>query len=81
MESVVNAVRDRTIVPAERLARNLGLVVLAGIVALAIFTLFIILLVRVLTVATGEAWIAELILAGIFLVLGAILWGLRKPSS
>lgn len=81
VETIVNAVRDKTIVPAERLARNVGLVVLAGIVAFAIFTLFVILLVRVLTILTGEAWIAELALAGIFLALGAILWGLRKPSS
>lgn len=81
MESIVSAVRDKTIVPAERLARNIGLVVLAGIVSFAIFTLFVILLVRVLTIATGEAWIAELILAGMFLVVGAILWGVRKPSS
>lgn len=81
VEAVVAAVRDRTIVPAERFARNIGLLLLAILVLVALVLLIVITSVRVLTIATGHAWIAELILAGVFLLAGAILWRRRKSSS
>jgi len=81
LESVVSAVREKTVLPAQRASRA---VVYGLLVTFFAFTATVMLLIagfRVLVVATGHAWIAYLILGGIFVVAGAFVWSLRSPRK
>ena len=81
LEQAVTAVRDKTVVPAQRAARAVvyGLLV-AFFVIVALFLLAIALF-RVLVVLTGEVWLSYLILGGIFVIGGAFCWSLRLRAS
>jgi len=84
VETVVKAVRDKTIVPAERAARNVGLVLLVAFVAMTMFALVLIGAMRWLTELTaligpGYEFVAYLALGGILFVAGLFTWRLRKP--
>ena len=73
IERVVSTVRDRTTRPAITVVRALvfGVIAVAG--AITALVLVSVVLIRALTELTGEAWIAFLITAGIFLAIGAFL--------
>ncbi len=81
LENVVAAVRDKTVVPAQKATKAVvfGLLV-AFFVGTAAFMLAIALF-RVLVVITGEVWASYLILGGIFIVAGAFCWALRGPRN
>lgn len=82
VETVVQAVRDKTIVPAERAARAVGLVIIA-IVVLAVFVALITIgAMRWLTdltllIGAGYEFVAYLALGGILVVVGLFTWRLR----
>jgi drug/metabolite transporter (DMT)-like permease len=81
LENIVTLVRDKTVVPAQKATKAVvfGLVV-AFFVVTALLMLAIALF-RVLVVLTGEVWASYLILGGIFVIAGALVWTLRTPRN
>lgn len=82
MESVVQAVRDKTIVPAERAARATGLVIIALVVLMVFLVLLTIGGMRWLTdltalIGPGYEFVAYLGLGGILVIAGLFTWRLR----
>ncbi|HEX5615300.1 MAG TPA: hypothetical protein VFZ83_09115 [Acidimicrobiia bacterium] len=80
IENAVAVARERGVEPAQRATRAIvvGVVVAAG-VGIAAFVLVIGLFRGLVEVFQGEVWAAWLTLAGIFAVLGAVLWAKRTP--
>ena len=82
LENVVAAVRDKTVVPAQKATKA---------VVFGLLVAFFVLDRRrscsssrcsaVLVVLTGEVWVAYLILGGIFVLAGAFCWTLRSPRT
>ena len=81
IERVVSTVRDRTTRPAITVVRGLVFGVIAVTGAVTALVLLSIVLIRVLTELTGQAWIAFLITAGIFLLIGAFLMYKGRSSA
>ena len=85
LESAVSAVRDKTVVPAQKATRAVVFGLLAGFFVMTAVTLLIIGLFRLLVIATGEVWIAYLICGGILVLGGAFCWSMRmrrpKPDD
>ena len=81
IERVVSTVRDRTTRPVLTIVRGLVFGVIAVTGAVTALVLLSIVLIRVLTEVTGQAWIAFLITAGIFLALGAFLMHKAATSA
>ena len=81
LERVIGVVRDKTVVPAQKATRAVvyGLLV-AFLVVTALFMLALALF-RGLVVATGDVWLAYLVLGGIFVIAGAFLWTRRAPRA
>lgn len=82
VESVVQAVREKTIVPAERAARGVGLVFIALVVVLVLVVLLAIGGMRWLTdltalIGPGYEFVAYLGLGGILVIAGLFTWRLR----
>lgn len=78
----MQAVRDKTIVPAERVARAVGLVIIAIVVLVAFLALVTIGGMRWLTdltllIGPGYEFVAYLVLGGILVVAGLFTWRLR----
>ena len=85
IESVVEIVRDKTAVPATKLAEMIVFGVVAALLALVAFVSLVLLIIRLLYVylpihpLSRRIWIADLIAAAIFLGVGAFIWRLRQP--
>jgi hypothetical protein len=81
IEAAVSAVRDRTVVPAQRATRA---VVYGLLVAFFVATALVLLIVGVfrgLVLLTGRAWVAYLIVGGMLVIAGAFCWSRRsKPA-
>ena len=71
LENVVAAVRDKTVVPAQKATRAVVFGLLVAFFVLTAVLMLAIALFRVLVVLTGEVWVAYLILGGIFVLAGA----------
>jgi putative superfamily III holin-X len=73
IERVVGLLRDRTTRPALTVVRGVvfGVIALAG--AVTALVLVSIILIRVLTEVTNQAWIAFLVTSAIFLIAGWLL--------
>jgi hypothetical protein len=78
IERVVLAVRDRTTRPVLQAGRAVVYALLAAILGIAAVVLLAILIVRLLTALTGKAWLAELIVGGVFCIVGIVLLILRR---
>jgi hypothetical protein len=81
LERAVGAVRDRTVLPARRVARAIVFGVLATFFALPALVVATIALFRGLVVALEDAWLAYLVLGGIFIAAGALCFRLRLPAK
>ena len=83
IESVVGSIRDKTEVPLETVARALVYGLVAGVMGLTALILVAIALVRVLEVylPIGDVWLPDLIIGGLFTLLGLFLWSKRKPAD
>ena len=81
LENVVAAVRDKTVVPAEKATRAIVFGLLVAFFVLTAGLMLAIAVFRVLVVLTGEVWAAYLILGGIFVIAGAFVWSLRSPRN
>jgi drug/metabolite transporter (DMT)-like permease len=81
LENVVAAVRDKTVVPAQKATKAIVFGLLVGFFVLTAVFMLAIALFRVLVVVTGEVWAAYLILGGIFVIAGAFVWTLRSRRN
>jgi hypothetical protein len=86
IESVVEIVRDKTTVPATKVAEMIVFGVVAALLALVAFVSLVLLVIRLLYVylpihpLSRRIWIADAIAAAIFLGLGAFIWRMRQPK-
>jgi drug/metabolite transporter (DMT)-like permease len=81
LENVVAAVRDKTVLPAQKATKAVVFGLLVAFFVLTAVLMLAIALFRVLVVLTGEVWAAYLILGGIFVLAGAFVWALRSPRN
>jgi hypothetical protein len=87
IESVVGAVRDKTAVPATNAARLLIFGFVAGVLAMVALFMLAQGLLRILYVylpihpLARRVWVADAIVAAIFLGSGAFLWLRREARS
>lgn len=86
IERAVQSVRSKTADPLERVVRLVVYGLLAGIVGLAIAVLFAVAALRGLVVLIDvvwqpEVWLAYLILGGIFVVAGLLVWRRRTAKT
>jgi len=83
IEKVVGAVRDKTVVPAQKATRVVVYGLLAFFFLITAITLVTIGAFRGLVIATGEVWAAYAICGGILVLLGAFCWSrrLRRPRD
>src|SRR3954447_25658158 len=80
IERVVVTVRDRTTRPLLLAGRALVLGLLIAIVGVTMVVLLSIAIFRVVVILTDRAWVADLILGGLFVIVGFILMALRKSA-
>lgn len=82
IEHAVAAVRDKTVVPAQKATRAVVFGLLTVFFVGTAATLLVIGAFRGLVILTSEVWIAYLVVGGILVVAGALLWRLRlqRPS-
>jgi hypothetical protein len=81
LENVVAAVRDKTVIPAQKATKAVVFGLLVAFFVLTAVFMLAIALFRVLVVLTGEVWASYLILGGIFVLVGAFVWTLRSPRN
>jgi hypothetical protein len=83
IEHAVAAVRDKTVVPAEKATRAVVFGLLASFFVLTAVTLLVIGAFRGLVVLTGEVWIAYLVVGGILVLGGVFCWSrrLKRPKK
>jgi hypothetical protein len=81
LENVVAAVRDKTVVPAQKATKAVVFGLLVAFFVLTAVLMLAIALFRVLVVVTGAVWAAYLILGGIFVLAGAFVWTLRSSPN
>ena len=81
IEAAVDAVRERSVVPAQRATRA---VVYGLLVAFFVLTALILLTIGVfrgLVILTGEAWIAHLSVGGMLVLAGGFCWSRRVQKQ
>ena len=81
LEHAVTAVREKTVVPAQKATRAVVFGLLAVFFVGTALTLLVIGGFRALVILTGEVWIAYLIVGGILVIAGALLWRLRLKRA
>ena len=81
IDQYVGLVRDKATRPAILAARGLVFGVILAILGVTAIVLLWIALTTGITALTGEAWITDLILGGIFVVVGAFLMSKRRPKE
>jgi hypothetical protein len=81
IERVVRAVRDRTTRPILLAGRAVVYGLVAAILGIAAAVLLAILTIRLLTAITGKAWLAELIVGTVFIIVGIVLLIMRRRVS
>jgi hypothetical protein len=77
VERVVTTVRDRTVVPAQKVARAVVYGLLAGFFVITALLLLAIMVFRLLSIAL-PVWAAWLIVGGISVIGGAFCWSRRS---
>ena len=81
LENVVAAVRDKTVVPAQKATKAIVFGLLVAFFVGTALLMLAIAIFRVLVVLTGEVWASYLILGGIFVLAGGFCWSLRSPRN
>lgn len=81
IESTVAAVHDRVVRPLILAARGVVFGIVVGTMALVLFVLMTVALVRLIDVyAFGHrAWAAEALVGAVLSALGIVAWSLRRP--
>jgi uncharacterized membrane protein YqjE len=86
IESVVETVRDKTTVPATKVAEVVVFGVVASLLAVVAFVSLLLLIIRLFYVylpihpLSRRVWIADAIVAAIFLLAGMFCWRMRRPK-
>lgn len=87
IETVVGAVRNKTTVPAILAAEGVVYGVMLAVLGAAMFTLFIVALIRLVDVylpvdpVGRRVWIVDAGASAILLILGTFLWRKRHPKG
>lgn len=82
IEQLVTTVRDRTTVPALTAARAVVYALVGGPLLIAAFVTLTIGLIRLVNnYLPGDVWAAYLLVGGLFVVIGLILWTQRGSAS
>jgi hypothetical protein len=81
VERYVGLVHDRVTVNVVKAIRAVVFGVIVGLIGLTALVLVVITLIRVLTIAFGRVWLADLLTGVIFLVAGAVLMRKRHQPS
>jgi len=83
VETVVVAVRDKSVKPLTTVARALVFGLLGLAVAQVVIVLSSVGILRLLDIYAfpGRVWASYTLLGGIFTLLGLFLWTLRRPRS
>ena len=77
LEHAVAAVRDKTVVPAQKATRAIVFGLLAMFFVATALTLLVIGGFRGLVILTDEVWLAYVIVGGILVLAGGLLWRMR----
>jgi hypothetical protein len=78
IDTAVNTVRDKTVVPAQKVVRAIVAGVLAGVLASVALVLLAVGSFRALSIYLPEdVWAAYLVLGGIFTAAGLFFWSRR----
>jgi hypothetical protein len=83
IEAAVNAVRERSVVPAQRATRAVVYGLLVAFFVTTALVLFTVGAFRGLVLLTGDAWIAHLSVGGMLVLGGGFCWSRRvrqKPA-
>ena len=81
IDGLIRTVRSKTTVPIERLVRIVVYGIICAVLGTFAFVLLIIATIRALNTAVpGGVWVADLIVGGIFLVGGLLLWRRRTAG-
>ena len=86
IDRAIQSVRAKTADPLERVAHLVVYGLLAGIVGIAVTVLLVVAAFRGLVefldlVWQPEVWLAYVILGGIFVIVGLLVWTRRTPKS
>src|SRR5436190_21886834 len=81
IERVVTTVRDRTTRPLLLAGRAIVFGLLAAMLGVTAVVLLSIAVVRVVVILTDRAWLAYLILGGLFVIVGLVLLRLRNSAA
>lgn len=82
IERVVSSIRNKTAVPLSTIARALVYGILVAVMGSAALVLLVTALVRLLDIVLPRGvWLPDLILGGLFTLLGLFLWRKRKPPK
>lgn len=81
LERAVGFVRDKTVLPAQKVSRAVVFGTLVSFFGLVAAVLLLIGVFRALVVLVDDVWLAYLILGGIFVVAGAFCWRLRTRAA
>jgi hypothetical protein len=82
IEQLVTTVRDRTTVPALTAARAVVYALVGGPLLIAAFIMLTIGLVRLVNnYLPGDVWAAYLLVGGIFVLIGLVLWSQRGSAT
>jgi hypothetical protein len=81
IEQVVIMVRDRTVVPAQTATKAIVFGLLTAFFVGTAVAMLLIAVFRGLVILTGQVWAAYLIVGGIMIIAGALLWAWRSPRS
>ena len=87
IESVVATVRDNTTVPVTKAAEAVVLGLVAGVLAIGAVIFLVLVFLRFLYVylpihpLSRRVWVADAIVAAIFLGSGALVWRQRQPKE
>jgi hypothetical protein len=83
IEAAVDAVRERSVVPAQRATRAVVYGLLVSFFVTTAVVVFTVGAFRGLVILTGDAWIAHLSVGGMLVLVGGFCWSRRvrqKPA-
>jgi hypothetical protein len=86
IEAVVEVVRDKTTVPAQKVATAIVYGIVAAVMGLLALVLFVIALLRLHVYLPFDpegrrVWVTYMVLGAIFILVGVFLWRKRTPSK
>jgi hypothetical protein len=86
IEAVVEVVRDKTTVPAQKVARGVVYGLVAAVMGLMALILLVIGLIRLnvylpFSPEGRKVWITYMSIGAIFILVGTLLWRKRTPSN